>query len=70
MIQERLPVSIPKQDAKSILKTVVYIPRVNLAGDELPKWHYFNYDNLYSWKVLRVSAESGDYWIKKIESAY
>ena len=46
MIQERLPVSIPKQDAKSILKTVVYIPRVNLAGDELPKWHYFNYDNL------------------------
>jgi len=66
MIQEGLPVSIPKQDAKSIFKTVVYIPRANFA-DDLPKWHYFNYDNLYSWKVLRVSAESGGYWTKKIE---
>jgi len=69
MIEEGLPVSIPKQDAKSMFKTVVYIPRANFA-DDLPKWHYFNYDNLYSWKVLRVSAESEGYWIKKIESAY
>jgi len=46
MIQEGLPVSIPKQDAKSIFKTAVCIPRANLADDELPKWHYFNYDNL------------------------
>jgi len=70
MIQEGLPVSISRQDAKSIFKTVVYIPRANFAEDDLPKWHYFNYDNLYCWKVLRVSAESENYWIKKIESAY
>jgi hypothetical protein len=69
VVQEGLPVSIPKLDAKSIFKTVVYIPKANLADDELPQWHYFNYDNLSYWKVLRVSAESEGYWVKKIESA-
>jgi hypothetical protein len=34
-----------------VFKVVGYIPRVNFAGDNLPKWHYFNYDHLDYWKM-------------------
>ncbi len=50
---------------KDVFRTVVYVPRTNFSGDRMKKWHYFNYDNLAYWKVLKVSEVSRDLWAKK-----
>ncbi|MCA1989168.1 MAG: hypothetical protein LDL07_08490 [Desulfarculus sp.] len=44
------------------LRTVGFVPRNNFSQDHLPSWHYFNYDNLDYWRVLRVSDHTWDYW--------
>jgi hypothetical protein len=53
--------------SSEVFKTVVYIPKLNFADDWLPTWHYFHYDNLDYWKVLRVSEDSWPYWIDRFK---
>ncbi len=47
---------------KKVFLTVGFVPRNNFAQDHLPKWHYFNYDNLDYWRILRVSDRTADFW--------
>lgn len=52
---------------KELLLTVGFVPRNNFSQDHLPKWHYFHYDNLDYWRILRVSDRSADFW-KRLHS--
>ncbi len=45
-----------------VFATVVTLARNNFAGDKLPAWHYFHYDQLAWWRVERVSPASWSYW--------
>ena len=51
-----------------VFLTVAYLPRTALET-HLPSWHYFHYDNLDYWRVLRVSEKSRAYWKKKMRSS-
>lgn len=45
----------------SIFHTVVHVPQAFLS-EELPRIHYFNYDNLSYWQKQRSSPETHDLW--------
>jgi hypothetical protein len=38
---------------KDVFRSVTIIPRTDFAKGKLPRWHFFNYDNLAYWRPMR-----------------
>jgi len=55
------PFTFPKE-IMDVLGTVVIIPRSDFARGHLPRWHYFDFNNLAYFRPQRLSADSWDRW--------